>query len=344
MRLKKRILIMMNIAINGFGRIGKSFFRALLQDKEARKYINVALINIGKGDPQASAFALKYDTLMGTYDGPVEYDDGYLHVDSYRVPIIAQLDPEKAPWKSYGIDWVVEASGHFTKREGAAKHLAAGAKAVLITAPAQGEDITIIPGVNLERFNPQVHKIVSLGSCTTNALATMLKVVEDSFGIEQACMTTVHAYTNTQALLDVDPTLKDLRRSRAAALNIVPTTTGAMEVIDRIIPTIKGKITGYSLRVPVAKVSLIDLTAWVTKPTSTENLNTIFKKVAQESMVGIVEFTLEPLVSSDYAGNNHSAVIDGLMTEVHGTVCKVFGWYDNEWGYSVRLKDFLLKA
>lgn len=332
----------MRIAINGFGRIGKTFLRTLLADKRALKAIDVAVINVGKGDPQAAALALKYDTLMGTYPGPVEYKEGKLHVDDLSIPLISELNPENAPWKEYRIDWVVEASGHFTKREGAQKHLNAGAQGVLITAPAHDEDVTVIPGVNSDAFKPDKHKIVSLGSCTTNALFTMLKVIDDAFAIERAFMTTVHAYTNTQALLDVDATIKDLRKGRAAALNIVPTTTGAMEVVDRIMPHLVGKISGVSLRVPVAKVSLIDLTVLLKHSASAQDINQVFEKASQGSMKGFVQFTQEPLVSSDYSGNDNSSIIDGLMTQSQGNFAKVFGWYDNEWGYSMRLKDFLM--
>lgn len=333
---------MIKVAINGFGRIGKNFLRAFLQDENAQKYIEISVINIGKGDPQAAAYALKYDTLMGTYKCAVEYKDNNLYVDKYVIPVIAQLDPEKAPWKSYNIDWVVEASGHFTQRKGAQMHLNAGAKSVLITAPAHDEDVTIIPGVNYNKYNINNHKIVSLGSCTTNALFPTLKVLEDAFGIEYACMTTVHAYTNTQALLDVDATSKDLRRGRAAALNIVPSTTGAMKLVERVMPQLKNKITGCSLRVPVGKVSLIDLTAVLKKNVSSQEINQEFKRLSQSTLKGIVDFTLEPLVSSDYYGNSNSVIIDGLMTESEANISKVFGWYDNEWGYSERLKDFLI--
>ncbi len=332
------------IALNGFGRIGKSFLRVVLSDPKARQMLKVAVINVGKGDPQAAAFAFKYDTLMGTYPEDVWFEEGKLHVGDVAIPVISELDPTKAPWKSYGISWVVEATGHFTTREGAQKHLQAGAQAVLITAPSKGEDVAIIPGVNMENFNATQHKIVSLGSCTSNALFTMMKVLQDTFGLERAFMTTIHAYTNTQALLDVDATVKDLRRGRAAALNIVPTTTGAMEVIGKIFPHLVGKVIGVSLRVPVAKVSLIDLTAILCRSVSKDEVNMAFDSAAQGALKGIVAFTLDPLVSSDYNNNPHSAIVDGLMTEAQGDVCKVFGWYDNEWAYAVRLKDFLLAA
>ncbi len=331
----------MRIAINGFGRIGKNFLRTLLVDKPLLKKINVAVINVGKGDPQAAALALKYDTLMGIYPGQVSYSDGILQVDDLKIPVIRELDPEKAPWKKYDIDWVVEASGHFTSREGAQKHLAAGAKSVLITAPAHGEDISIIPGVNQQLYKKDQHRIVSLGSCTTNAFFTMLKAINDAFGIEKGLMTTVHAYTNTQPLLDVDATVKDLRKGRAAALNIIPTTTGAMEMVDKVMPELSGKLTGCSLRVPVAKVSLIDLTVLLKKDASEAEMNAALKKAAEGSLKPYLVYTEEPLVSSDYSGNNASVIIDGLMTQSLGSAVKVFGWYDNEWGYSVRLKDFL---
>ena len=332
----------MSVAINGFGRIGKTFLRTLLVDKQALQKIEVAAINVGKGDPQAAALALKYDTLMGTYPGNVSYKDGKLHIDELAIPVVSELDPEKAPWKKYSIDWVVEATGHFTKREGAEKHLKAGAKAVLITAPAEGEDVSIIPGVNGRLYDASKHKIVSIGSCTTNALFTMIKVLDDVFQVEKAAMTTVHAYTNSQALLDVDATMPDLRKKRAAALNIVPTTTGAMKMVERVMPHLAGKMTGVSLRVPVGKVSLIDFTVILKKDATSQEINKAFEEASKGTMKGFLQYTEEPLVSSDYAGNNNSSIIDGLMTESQGKFAKVFGWYDNEWGYSERLKDFLL--
>ncbi len=332
----------MRIALNGFGRIGKTFLRVILADQKARDILKVAVINVGKGDPEAAAFAFKYDTLMGTYHGSVRFEGGKLYIDELVIPVISELDPEKAPWKSHGIDWVVEATGHFTKRDGAIKHITAGAKGVLITAPAEGEDAAIIPGVNYESYGHGKHVIVSLGSCTTNAFFPMLKVLEDSFGIEKGFMTTVHAYTNTQALLDVDATMKDLRKGRAAALNIVPSTTGAMKMVGKVIPGLLGKLVGTSLRVPVGKVSLIDLTVRLKKEVTVESVNRAFEEAAKGKLNGFLDYTREPLVSSDYAGNNHSVIIDSLMTQAIGNHAQVFGWYDNEWGYSERLKDFLL--
>lgn len=333
---------MIKIAINGFGRIGKTFLRTLLAQPDCFTKITVAVINVGKGDIQAAAYALKYDTVMGTLPQSIEFKNGKLYIDSYGIDVITELDPEKAPWEAYDIDWVIEATGHFTKKSGAQKHITAGAKKVLITAPADGEDITIIPGTNSTLFDKNKHAIVSLGSCTTNALVSMLTVLSKNFTLSQVAMTTVHAYTNTQPLLDVDASVKDLRRGRAAALNIVPTTTGAMELIERIMPELKGKIMGGSLRVPVATVSLIDLTFRATHLVSVEAINTAFKQAADTTLKNIVGLTYEPLVSSDYKGNSNSVTVDGLLTNAQDTTGKVFGWYDNEWGYCCRLKDFLL--
>lgn len=334
----------MRIAVNGSGRIGKTFIRALLQDPQAQQKITLAAINVGPADKETIALALKYDTLLGTFPGTLEYTEDTLIVNgSQKVAIVQVLDPAAAPWKELAIDWVVDCSGRFTDREGAEKHLTAGAKKVLVSAPAKGEDVTIILGVNQELYQPE-HKVVSLGSCTTNAVYPMLKVLKDSFGIEQASMTTIHAYTNTQALLDVDPRVKDPRKSRAAALNIVPTTTGAMKIVDKVMPELVGKLSGCSLRVPVGKVSLIDLTAQLSQHVDAKQVNETYKQVAQGSLKRIVCYATEPLVSSDYAGNSHSVIIDSLLTKSLGDTVKVFGWYDNEWGYSERLKDFLLMA
>lgn len=253
----------MRIGVNGFGRIGKNFVRTLLADSKAG--IELVAINVGKADKELTALALQYDSLLGRYPGTVEYKDGMLIVDgTRRIALINELDPEKLPWKSLDVDWVVEASGRFTTREGAQKHIRAGAKRVLITAPTTGDDVMIIQGVNQDAYHPS-HTIVSLGSCTTNAVYPMLKVVKETFGIDYAFISTVHAYTNTQVLLDVDPIAKDPRRSRAAALNIVPSTTGATEVVDKIMPELVGKVAGFSLRVPVGKVSLINLTVRVNR-------------------------------------------------------------------------------
>lgn len=334
----------MKCAINGFGRIGRNFFRVLLEDAAARKQLELVAINLGPNeDPATIVHMIKYDTLMGTYKGEIAFRDGKLYVADYVITILAESDPEKLPWKALDVDWVAECSGHFTSRERAERHLKAGAKAVLISAPAKNEDVTIIPGVNDADFITGKHTIVSLGSCTTNAFVPTVKVVQDAFGIERGYMTTVHAYTNTQVLLDVNDA--DPRRARAAALNIVPTETGASKLIGKLFPALAGRMGATSIRVPVAKVSLIDLTFTSPKKLSVEAINQAFLAAAERGpLKGVVAITHEPLVSSDFSGDNHSVIIDGLMTDVcNDHMGKVFGWYDNEWGYSVRMKDFLLQ-
>jgi glyceraldehyde 3-phosphate dehydrogenase len=337
-RVKKGESVM-RIAINGFGRIGRTFLRCLLRDKKTREQLSVVAINIGTSRIEDTAHMFKYDTLMGTLPGLVTMEGNELVVDGYRIQIIAQLDPVTLPWKDLAIDWVVDCTGKFTDGKMAAQHCAAGAKKVLISAPAHNEDVAIVPGVNEERYNANAHTIVSLGSCTTNAFMTTLKVINDAFGIERGCMTTTHAYTNSQVLLDVDA--KDLRFSRAAALNIIPSTTGASKMIDKIIPELSGKISAIAMRVPVGKVSLIDLVFESKAIFSVAALHDAFKHAAQTRMKNIVSFTMEPLVSCDYSGNDHSVIIDGLLTNVNGSMGQVFGWYDNEWGYSMRMVDFL---
>lgn len=331
---------MITIAINGFGRIGRTFLRTILEDPKAKKNIKVAVINIGPASPECIAHMFKYDTVMGTYPGSVSFKNNMLIVNGLRIKVIAECNPKKLNWKKYKVQWVVDCSGCFTKREQAQKHLDAGAKHVLISAPAKKEDISIIPGVNEKDFNPKTDRIVSLGSCTTNAFITMLKILDDAFGIKNGFMTTIHAYTNTQVLLDVEAS--DLRRSRAAALNIIPTTTGASKMIGKLLPKLEGKIEAVAIRVPIAAVSLIDLTFVSKKKISPTLINNAFSKAAQKNMKGIVDVSIEPLVSSDYIGNPYSVVIDGLLTDTVKDLGKVFGWYDNEWGYSERLKDFLL--
>lgn len=333
---------MLRIAINGFGRIGRNFLRGILLDQKARETLDVVAINIGPARIDFVAHMFKYDTLMGTYSGEVSIEGDELIVDDYRIKLLAELDPAQLPWKELGVNWAVECTGRFTHREGAAKHLEGGAQYVLISAPAKNEDVAIIPGVNEEMFDPEQHQIVSLGSCTTNAFMTMLKVLHNAFHIKRGFMTTVHAYTNTQVLLDVDD--KELRRSRAAALNIIPTSTGAAQMLSKVIPDLDNKVSAMALRVPVGKGSLIDLTFEVEKDLSVEAIHAAFKAAAAGGMKGILSMTMEPLVSSDFSGNNHSVIIDGLLTEAKGNMGKAFGWYDNEWGYSMRLKDFLLLA
>jgi glyceraldehyde 3-phosphate dehydrogenase len=336
----------MRIAINGFGRIGRTFLRCMLQKKNASfdrlrtsGVVEVVAINIGNSKPEFTAHMFKYDTLMGTFVGDVAMQGDELVIDDYRIKIIAELDPEKLPWNTLKIDWVVDCTGKFTHRDGAQKHITAGAQHVLISAPAHDEDISIIPGVNQELFDTQKHKIVSLGSCTTNAFMTTVKVLDDAFGIVRGFMTTTHAYTNTQVLLDVDA--KDLRFSRAAALNIIPASSGASAMLGKIFPHLDKKISVMAMRVPVGKVSLIDFVFETKKDLSVEFIHNVFTHASQTTMKNILALTMEPLVSSDFGGNDNSVIIDGLLTNMNGSMGQVFGWYDNEWGYSMRMRDFL---
>ncbi len=331
----------MRIAINGFGRIGKNFLRTILQDAQAKKKITVVAINIGPSDKTLVAHQFKYDTLMGTYQGNVSMQGDNLVIDSLKIPILAQAQAQDLPWKAMNIDWVVDCSGHYTKREKAEQHIKAGAKKVLISAPAHGDDVTIIPGVNNEAYDAAKHVIVSLGSCTTNAFLPMLSVLDKNFNLKKIFMVTTHAYTNTQALLDVDT--GDARRSRAAALNIVPSTTGATSTVGKVLPRLGPLVQGISIRVPVAKVSLLDITFEAGKEVSIDALNNAFEQAAKtEPLRGILTTTKEELVSSDFNNNPHSVIVDETLTQAMGTMGKVFGWYDNEWGYSERLKDFLM--
>lgn len=332
----------MKIAINGFGRIGRTFLRTILHDTHAREKIEVVAINIGPANIEFTAHMFKYDTIMGTYHGDVAMRDDTLLIDDRVIKIFAECDPLALKWKELKIDWVVDASGAFTKREKAELHLKAGAQKVLITAPATGEDVSIIPGINHTIYDAKKHTIVSLGSCTTNAFIPMLKVLHDNFGIVNGFMTTVHAYTNSQVLLDVEA--KSLRLSRAAALNMIPTTTGASKMLAKVLPELGSLVKASSLRVPVGMVSLVDLTVNTNKQLSADSLNQAFIKAAQSTLKNILYVTDEPLVSSDFKGNSHSVIIDSLSTDAIGNTAKVLGWYDNEWGYSERLKDFLLFA
>jgi len=330
----------MRIAISGFGRIGRNFLRSIFCDKKAREILDVVAINLGPMNPEAAKHLFKYDTLLGKYPGTVELSNTELIIDGCTIALLTQIDPSTCPWRQLKVDWVVESSGAFTKRDGAAKHLAAGSKHVLISAPSNDADVMIIPGVNTQEFDAQQHVIVSLGSCTTNAIMPTLKVLFDRCGLEYGFMTTIHAYTNSQVLLDVEH--KDLRRARAAALNIIPTTTGAANAIGQIIPQLKNKMACTAIRVPIGKVSLIDVSFICNCSVSIENINQEFSKAAEGRMKGIIDISFEPLVSSDYMASDYSVVIDGLSTQVVGNAGKVFGWYDNEWGYSQRLKDFLM--
>ncbi len=323
------------VAINGFGRIGRQVFKAL--QERYKDDIQVVAIN-DLVDVETNAHLLKYDTNYGKYPGTVETKDGNLVVDGQTIQVFAQRDPAQLPWGDLGIDIVIESTGVFREREKAAKHLEAGAKKVIITAPAKGPDITIVLGVNQDMYDPANHHIVSNASCTTNCLAPAAKVVNDNFGIVRGVMTTVHAYTNDQRILDL--VHKDLRRARAAAMNIIPTTTGAAKAVALVIPELEGKFDGMAMRVPVSTVSVVDFVALVEKETTTEELLDAFRAAANGPMKGILGVCEEPLVSSDFKGDDRSSIIDALSTKVYGgNMVKVVSWYDNEWGYSVRVAD-----
>lgn len=323
------------VAINGFGRIGRQVFKAL--QEKYRDDIQVVAIN-DLVDVETNAHLLKYDTNYGRYPGKVEVQGGNLVVDGQTIQVLAQRDPAQLPWGDLGIDIVIESTGVFREREKAAKHLEAGAKKVIITAPAKGPDITIVLGVNEHMYDPANHHIVSNASCTTNCLAPAAKVVNDNFGIIRGVMTTVHAYTNDQRILDL--VHKDLRRARAAAMNIIPTTTGAAKAVALVIPELEGKFDGMAMRVPVSTVSVVDFVALVEKETTTEELLDAFRAAANGPMKGILGVCEEPLVSSDFKGDSRSSIIDALSTKVYGgNMVKVVSWYDNEWGYSSRVAD-----
>jgi len=328
------------IAINGFGRIGKTFLRVLMQNNVVPEKINVVAINVGPANPEHVAFQFKYDSILNTFPGEVSCENSYLIINDHKIKILAEKDPSKINWSDLNIDWVIESSGKFRTREKASLHLKSGCKKVLITAPAQNEDITIIPGVNDSSYEPNNHKIISLGSCTTNCFAPIVKVLKEEFELQEGLMTTIHAYTNDQVLLDLDH--KDLRRARAAAINMIPTKTGAGEVIVKIYPEFENKIKAKAIRVPIALGSLIDFTFTANKNLSKQAINAAFQKQAQNNMKNIIQYCEDPLVSSDFIGNPNSCIIDGLLTECTKQQGKIFAWYDNEFGYSCRLKDFLL--
>ncbi|HOG45707.1 MAG TPA: type I glyceraldehyde-3-phosphate dehydrogenase [Anaerolineae bacterium] len=323
------------IGINGFGRIGRQSLKAMLDFHPDE--LQVVAIN-DLFDPQTNAHLFKYDSNYGRFPGTVEVRGDSLVIDGRAIRVFAMKDPAQLPWGDLGVDIVIESTGVFTDGPKAAAHIQGGAKKVIISAPAKGEDITIVLGVNEDRYDPQKHNIVSNASCTTNCLAPAAKVVFDRFGIKRALMTTVHSYTNDQRILDLPH--RDLRRARAAALNIIPTTTGAAKAVALVIPELKGKFDGFALRVPTPTVSIIDFVADVDTATTAAEVNAAFREAAEGRMKGILGFTEEPLVSMDFKGDPRSSIIDGASTMVmDGTMVKVVSWYDNEWGYSVRVAD-----
>jgi len=324
------------IGINGFGRIGRNVFRAL---QENAKDIEVVAIN-DLTDPATLAHLLKYDSIHGRYKGSVTVDGTTMTVGGKSMKVLAERDPSKLPWKDLNVDIVLESTGFFTQRDGAAQHLSAGAQKVIISAPAKQEDITIVMGINHNDYDPAKHHVLSNASCTTNCLVPVVRVLIDNFGFQRGFMTTVHSYTNDQRLLDFPHS--DLRRARAAALSMIPTSTGAARATALVIPEVKGKLDGMALRVPTADVSLVDLTCVVEKPTSREEVNAAFKKAADGPLKGILAISDEPLVSADYIGDLHSSTVDSMITNViDSTLVHVSAWYDNEMGYSARCIDLI---
>jgi len=326
------------VGINGFGRIGRNVLRAATMARQTEiEFVGVNDIT----DTKTLAHLLKYDSVHRRFPGTVEAKGDALVVNGKSIKVTAIKEPEKLPWKDLGVEFVLESTGRFTDKESASKHLTAGAKKVVISAPAKGEDITICMGVNNDKYDPARHHIISNASCTTNCLVPVVKVVMDNFGFKHGFMTTVHSYTNDQQILDLPH--KDLRRARAAALSIIPTTTGAAKATGLVIPEVKGKIDGVSLRVPTPDVSIVDLTAEVERPTTVEAVNAAFKKAAAAGpLKGILDVSDEPLVSVDYIGNLFSSVVDSMSTAViDGTLVHVSSWYDNEMGYSSRCVDLL---
>ncbi len=321
------------VGINGFGRIGRNYFRAIL---EQGADIEVVAFN-DLGDAATIAHLLKYDTLLGKLKAEVGHTADAITVDGRPIKMLAERDPANLPWGDLGVDVVIESTGIFTKAEDAGKHLAAGAKKVIISAPAKGEDITIVMGVNEDSYDPSAHHIISNASCTTNCVAPMAKVLDESFGIVQGMMTTVHAYTNDQRILDFPH--KDLRRARAAAENIIPTTTGAAKATALVLPHLKGKLDGIAMRVPVPTGSVTDLVVEVSREVTRDEVNAAYQKAAEGQLQGILEFTEDPIVSSDIVNTPPSCTFDSLLTMAQGKQVKIVGWYDNEWGYSNRLVD-----
>lgn len=322
------------VAINGFGRIGRNILRAAKKTGAALDFVAVNDLT----DNDTLAHLLTYDSVHGRYPGTVSTSADGLVVDGEDIRVISEKDPAALPWRELGVDIVFEATGRFTKREDAGKHIEAGARKVIITAPAKGEDITIVMGVNEDRYDAEKHDVVSNASCTTNCLVPVLRVLLDRFGIRRAIMTTVHSYTNDQVILDFPH--KDLRRARAAGLSIIPTTTGAARASSLVIPELKGKVDGIAMRVPTADVSIVDLTAELETDVTIDQVNSAFREAAEGGMKGILDVSDTPLVSVDYIGNSASAVVDLLSTFViDGSLTKVMAWYDNEWGYSCRCVD-----
>jgi len=323
------------VGINGFGRIGRNFFRAALASKADIEVVGVNDLT----DVKTLAHLLKYDSILGRLDASVSHTENSITVNGKTIKVFAERDPGNLPWNEVKADIVIESTGFFTKAADAKKHISGGAKKVIISAPATDEDVTIVMGVNQDKYDPSSHNIISNASCTTNCLAPMAKVLDEEFGIIRGLMTTIHAYTNDQAILDQPH--KDLRRARAAALSIIPTSTGAAKAISLVLPNLKGKLDGYALRVPVPTGSATDLTVELAKEVSAADINSAIKRASESSLKGILSYTEDPIVSADIVTDPSSCIFDAGLTKVIGSTVKVVGWYDNEWGYSNRLVDLV---
>ena len=323
------------VGINGFGRIGRNFFRAHLE--RGGEFEVVAINDLG--DAKTMGHLLKYDSVLGQLDVDVSVSDGIIKAGPAELKVLSERDPANLPWRDLEVELVLESTGFFTKRDGAQKHLDAGAKKVLISAPATEPDITIVLGVNDDAYDPERHHIISNASCTTNCVAPLAKVLHDAFTIEQGFMTTIHAYTNDQQILDLPH--KDLRRARAAAINLIPTSTGAARAIGLVMPDLKGKVDGISVRAPVPVGSITDFVAWLGRDVNVDEVNSASQAAAGGSLDGILRYSADPLVSTDIVHSQYSCIFDSELTMAHGRTAKVFGWYDNEWGYSCRLVDLV---
>ncbi len=326
---------MARIGINGFGRIGRQVLRAIIERQPSLEVVAVNDLT----DVRTNAHLFKHDSTYGQFPGTVEAQDGKIIINKRPLTVLSERDPSKLPWRDHGIELVIESTGRFTDAKKAAGHLEGGAKRVVISAPATNEDVTVNMGVNHTAYDPGKHRVISNGSCTTNCLSVTAMVLSRSFGIKGGFMNTVHSYTNDQVILDV--VHSDLRRARAAALNIIPTTTGAAKAIFLVLPELKGKLNGLALRVPTPTVSVVDLTVTLEKPATAEEINRAYKRASQEELKGYLGYSEEPLVSTDFKGDPHSGVIDALSTMVVGDAVKVLSWYDNEWGYSCRVADLV---
>jgi len=327
------------VGINGFGRIGRNLFRAAHAAGADLEFVAVNDLT----DPETLAYLLKYDSILGRFPGEVTAGDGSISVDGSEIRVLSERDPADLPWGDLGCDVVIESTGLFTKRDDAAKHLDAGAQKVIISAPATDPDVTLALGVNFDVYDPESHNIISNASCTTNCLAPVAKVLHDSFGIEHGLMTTIHAYTADQRLQDMPHS--DLRRARAAALNLIPTTTGAAKAVGLVLPELNGKLNGFAMRAPVATGSVVDLTAIVSRETTREEINAAVKGAAEGDLAGILAYTEDPIVSTDIVGDPHSSIFDAPQTMVmEGTMVKIVTWYDNEWGYSNRIAELATKV